>query len=87
MTVIGEISELWRYPVSSTGGERLDAGCGFRLGIGERGDRSRLAVNHQDAAGVLLRDIPAHRPAHDAEPDEANRSIFCHRINPSTCRR
>ena len=23
MTVIGEISELWRYPVSSTGGERL----------------------------------------------------------------
>ena len=24
MTVIGEISELWRYPVSSTGGERLD---------------------------------------------------------------
>jgi uncharacterized protein YcbX len=23
MTVIGEVSELWRYPVSSTGGERL----------------------------------------------------------------
>jgi uncharacterized protein YcbX len=46
MTVIGEISELWRYPVSSTGGERLDAASVAAGGVA--GDRLWGIVDLRD---------------------------------------
>jgi uncharacterized protein YcbX len=46
MTVIGEISELWRYPVSSTGGERLGEASVAAGGIA--GDRLWGIVDLRD---------------------------------------
>ena len=46
MTVIGRVSELWRYPVSSMGGERLDAA---EIGSGGvAGDRLWGVVDRRD---------------------------------------
>ena len=59
MKTVGRIRELWRYPVKSMGGERIDAST---LGLGGiAGDRS-WAVRDEVADGSLVwRPMPGPR--------------------------
>lgn len=55
MSRIGTISEIWRYPIKSLGGELIDSAVLDRLGI--PGDR-RLALRNLDSGKIVSAKIP-----------------------------
>jgi uncharacterized protein len=59
--IVGTIKEIWRYPVSSIGGERLDAASVGTDGID--GDRTHLLVDLETDEVASPETTPRWRPA------------------------